>query len=170
MKNIITLTTTLLLLGTSLFGQATTWYAGTDFVADLPEYSIGFTLTDNASDVTAVGTDAPGNSISLWFNSTVDMSALTAGEAFFTFTTNAGHTATSSFSTSVFDSTFGGEDIISGFSFGDSSATTGVPALASASVDLTDVQNLVLNTGGIGDAVNVSIESFTIVPSHQHMH
>lgn len=161
MKNIITLTTSFLVLAASLFGQQT-FFAGTDFVADVPEYVIGFTLTDNASSIDVVGTDSPGNAISLWFNSTVDMSALTTQNSFFTFTINGGSTATSSFSTSVFDSTFGAEALLSGYNFGDPTAEAG--PLGSTSVDLTDVQNFVLNTGGIGDAVNISIESFTIVP------
>lgn len=161
MKNILTLTTTFLLLGATLFGNP--FLAGTDFVADSdPSYSPGFTLTDGANTVTAVGTDAPGNAVSLWFDTTVDMSGLLTNGATLDFLPNSGHVATSSFSISLFDSTFGGEDIITGFNWADTSLISS--SLASASIDLTDVQNIVINTGGIGDAVNVDISSFTIVP------
>ena len=161
MKNILTLTTTFLLLGATLFGQS--YFAGSDFVADSDSsYSPGFTLTDGANAVTAAGTDAPGNAISLWFDTTVDMSGLLTNGATLDFTTNGGHVAASSFSISLFDSTFGGEDIITGFNYGDTTLVSST--ISSASVDLTDIQNIVINTGGIGDAVNVDISSFSIVP------
>ena len=134
-------------------------YAGTDFVADSdPSYSPGFTLTDGANTVTAVGTDAPGNAISLWFNNTVDMSHLLSSGISLSFTVNTNvpaHAANSSFSISLFDSTFGSEDIITGFNWADTSLVSST--LSSATIDLTDVQNIVINTGGIGDAVNVDI-------------
>ena len=150
-----------MLLGATLFGQS--FFAGSDFVADSDaSYSPGFTLTDGASTVTAVGTDAPGNAISLWFDTTVDMSGLLTNGATLDFATNSGHAANSSFSISLFDSTFGAEDIITGFNYGDTALISST--LSSASIDLTDVQNIVINTGGIGDAVNVDISSFSIVP------
>ena len=112
MKNIITLTTTLLLLGSSLFGQATTWYAGTDFVADLLNIVSGSPLQITQVMLLLL---VPMPQVIQFHSGLIPQSIChaTAGEAFFTFTTNAGHSATSSFSTSVFDSTFGGEDIIS---------------------------------------------------------
>jgi hypothetical protein len=157
MKNIITLTTSFLLLSVTLLGQ--TFFAGTDFVADSdPTYSPGFTLSGS---VTASGTDAPGNAFSLWFDTTVDMSNLLNNGARLDFTENSGHAANSSFSISLFDSTFGGEEIITGFNFGD---TLLVSSRSGSSIDLTDIQNIVVNTGGIGDNVNIDVSSFTIVP------
>jgi hypothetical protein len=162
MKYILTLTTSILLLSSSLFGQ--TWNAGTDFgvlVADSDAtYSPGFTLTDNPTSISAVGTDGPGNAISLWFNTAVDMSLLSSNGAVLTFTTNAGHVATTSFSLSLLNSSFDLLDDLSGLSFGDSSLVSST----SAASGLSDVKNILVNTGGIGDAVNVNIQSISIVP------
>jgi hypothetical protein len=140
--------------------------AGTDFgvlVADSDaSYSPGFTLTDNPTSIGAVGTDGPGNAISLWFNTAVDMSFLVTSGARLDFTTNSGHVANSSFSISLFDSTFGAEDVITGFNWGDTLLVGSMLSLSS--INLTDIQNIVINTGGIGDAVNVDIAYFGLVP------
>lgn len=161
MKNLLLIT---LVLGfsSSLFGQ--TWNAGTDFgvlVADADaQYSPGFTLTDNPTSISAVGNDAASSNISLWFNSPVDMSGLATNGAILTFTTNAGHAATTSFSISMLDSGFNLLGDISGFSFSDPEAVS----TTLSSSGLNDVQNMVVNMGGIGDGVNIDIQSFTIVP------
>jgi hypothetical protein len=159
MKNILTLTTSLLLLSATLLGQ--TFNAGIDFEADLAEYSPGFTLS-GTSPITAAGTDAPGNAISLYFTSAVDMSNLLTNGATLDFVANAGHSANSSFSISLFDSSFGAEEIITGLNFADTTLISS--SLGTSSIDLTDVQNIVINTGGIGSSVNVDVSSFTIVP------
>ena len=154
------LVSTLILISMAIALNGQVFTAGSDFVADSASYSPGFTLTDGATTVTAVGTDAPGNAISLWFDTTVDMSGFLTGGTILDFTANGGHTATSSFSISLFDSTFGGEDIITGFNWADTSLVSST--LSSATVDLTDIQNIVINTGGIGDSVNVDIYSLGI--------
>ena len=161
MKNLLLIT---LVLGfsSSLFGQ--TWNAGTDFgvlVADADaQYSPGFTLTDNPTSISAVGNDAASSNISLWFNSPVDMSGLATNGATLTFTTNAGHAATTSFSISMLDSGFSLLGDISGFSFSDPEAVS----TTLSSSGLNDVQNMVVNMGGIGDGVNIDITYFGLVP------
>ena len=140
-------------------GQVIT--AGVDFVADSdPSYSPGFTLTDGANTVTAVGTDAPGNAISLWFPNSVDMSGLLTNGATFNFTTYSDHTATSSISVSLFDSTFSSEAILSGLNWSDSTLVSS--PLVAASIDLTDVQNMVIDMQALGNRVNVDLISFCI--------
>ena len=140
--------------------NAQCFYAGTDFVADEPEWNIGFTLTDNAYSVTAVGTDSIGNAISLWFNTPVDMSGLLSSGGILEFTTGPGHSATSPFSISLYDASFSGEDLLTGGSFSDTSVS--ILPLVVASIDLTAVQCMVINTGGIGNYVNIDITSFCI--------
>ena len=164
MKNIFTLSLlTLMVLASNLYGQLQ-FNAGTDFVSDLPEYQAGFTLTDNADSVTAVGTDAIGNSFSLWFDTAVDMSALaTSNQATIEFTANGGHAAISSFSISLFDSGFASSYDLAGYNFSDSSLIGN--GSANGAVNLADIQGLTVTTGGLtGDLVNVNVSSFTIVP------
>ena len=163
MKNILSLLLiTLTLFATSLNGQVV-FNAGSDFNADLAEYQTGFTLTDGPSSVTASGTDAIGNSFSLFFGTAVDMSSLaTLNQATIEFTANSGHAANSSFSISLFDSAFNASYDISGFNFADSSL---IGSGANSGVNLSDIQGLTVTTGGLsGDAVNVGVTSFTIVP------
>ncbi len=138
--------------------NAQCFYAGTDFVADEPEYNIGFTLTDNAYSVTAVGTDFVGNAISLWFNTPVDMSGLLSSGGILNYTTGAGHSENSSFSISLFDTSFSGEALLPGYNFSDSYIS--ISPLVNASIDLTAVQNMVINTGGLGNYVNIDVTSF----------
>ena len=163
MKNIFTLSLlTLMVLASNLYGQVQ-FNAVTDFVADLPEYQAGFTLTDNADSVSAVGTDAIGNSFSLYFDSAVDMSALaTINQATIEFGANGGHAANSSFSISLFDSGFASSYDLSGYNFAD---TTLVGNGVNNGVNLSDIAGLTVTTGGLtGSLVNVDISSFTIVP------
>lgn len=162
MKNILSLSLiSLTFLATSLFGQQ--FNAGTDFIADLAEYQTGFTLTDNSNTVSASGTDAIGNSFSLYFDTAVDMSALaTSNQATFEFVAGSGHAANSSFSISLFDSAFASSYDLSGYNFADSSL---VGTGTNNGVDLTDIQGLTVTTGGLtGSLVNVDISSFSIVP------
>ena len=164
MKKITSLTLLALGMGlaTSAYAQ-TVFSAGTDFVADLPEYQVNFTLTDNASSVTAVGDDNIGSSFSLYFDTAVDMSALASGgnQATLDFTANSGHAANSSFSISLFDSGFAASYDLTGFNFSDS---TLIGSGSNSGVDLTDIQGLTVTTGGLGSAVNIDVASFTIVP------
>lgn len=165
MKNILTLSLLSLLgMGLSLQAQSTSFLAGTDFAADLPEYQVGFTLTDGSGLVNAAGTDAIGNSFSLFFDNPVDMSALASNDATIEFTAGAGHAANSSFSISLFDSGFASSYDLSGFSFSDTLAVS-TTLDRSGSINLADVQGLTVNTGGLtGSVVNVDVTSFTIVP------
>ena len=163
MKKLLSLSLiTLTFWATGLFGQLT-FNAGTDFISDLPEYQAGFTLTDGANTVTASGTDAIGNSFSLYFDTAVDMSALaTSNQATIEFTAGSGHAANSSFSISLFDSGFAASYDLSGYNFADS---TLVGTGSNGGVNLADIQGLTVTTGGLtGSLVNVDVSSFTIVP------
>ena len=141
--------------------QGFTFNAITDFVADEPQYQAGFTLTDNANTITAVGTDAIGNSFSLWFDTAVDMSALDSSNLmFFDFTANSGHSANSSFSISLFDSSFASSYDLSGYNFSD---TTIIGSGVNNGVDLTNIKGLTVTTGGLlGTTVDIDISSIGI--------
>mgnify|MGYP001170289756 CR=1 FL=1 len=160
MKKLLLLTLTALALISSASAQ---FLAGTDFAADLAEYQVGFTLTDDTNSVTAAGTDAIGNSFSLYFDTAVDMSALsTSNSASLQFAANAGHSANSSFSISLFDAGFSSSYDLAGFNFSDSSL---VGTGSNAGVDLSAIQGMTITTGGLtGSSVNVDVSSFTVVP------
>ncbi|MFL2848167.1 MAG: PEP-CTERM sorting domain-containing protein [Coraliomargaritaceae bacterium] len=160
MKKLLILTLTALALISSASAQ---FLAGTDFTADLPEYQAGFTLTDNSNSITAVGSDAIGNSFSLYFDTEVDMSALgTSNSASLEFVANPGHSANSSFSISLFDSGFAASYDLAGFNFSDSSL---VGTGSNGGVNLSAIAGMTITTGGLtGSPVNVDVSSFTVVP------
>ena len=151
----------LISLAFTLNGQGLTFSAISDFVADEPQYQVGFTLTDNINSVTAVGTDAIGNSFSLWFDTAVDMSFLDSSNSmFFDFTANSGHSAISSFSISLFDSSFASSYDLSSYNFSDTSI---IGSGVNNGVDLTDIKGLTVTTGGLtGTTVNIDISSIGI--------
>jgi hypothetical protein len=160
MKKLLLLTLTSLVFISSASAQ---FLAGTDFTSDLPEYQVGFTLSDSSNSVTAVGSDAIGNSFSLYFDTAVDMSALSSSNsASLEFVANSGHAANSSFSISLFDAGFAASYDISGFNFSDSSL---IGAGTNGGVDLSAIAGMTITTGGLtGSNVNVDVQSFTVVP------
>jgi hypothetical protein len=162
-KIIITLTVLLSsILGCTLNAQ--TWNAITDFTADLPEYQTGFTLTNNADSISAVGTDATGNSFYLYFdNGGVDMSALLNPSATARLIYTDSNAAVSSYTLSLEDYDSVTNWALAGFSMADSTLYSSNNG--SGTADLTNISGIGLNTGGLtGDAVNMTITGFEIVP------
>ena len=162
-KTILTLT----VLVSSMLGltlNAQTWNAITDFTADLAEYQTGFTLTDNANSISAVGTDATGNSFYLYFqNGGVDMSALLNAGATARLLYTDTNAAVSSYTLSLEDYDATTNWALAGFSMSDSTLYSSDNG--SGTADLTNISGIGLNTGGLtGAGVNMTITGFEIVP------
>jgi hypothetical protein len=159
--------TILTVLAFSIFGislNAQVWNAITDFTADLPEYQTGFTLTNNLDSISAVGSDATGNSFYLYFdNGGVDMSALLNPGATAQLIYTDTNSAVSSYTLSLEDYDAGTSWALSGFSMADSTIFS--TDNGSGSSDLTNISGIGLNTGGLtGAGVNMTITGFQIVP------